>query len=201
MSTLTFHPISQTVRCLIRFTQAGKQMENSLYYTFTGSSPTAAELTALAVEITTTIGRKLQAALHTSVRMTEVICTNIDNAFGNEGQNPFDPGSFGGAGGIAAPSNSAVNIVKRSALHGYSYRGENRFGPFAGSYVDSDNMQTALINAILNVIVSLLVARVGGRFTPAVASTKLGTSKALTEAVLTNTLLDSQKTRLAGHGS
>lgn len=196
----TFHPVAACSECQVRYTHGTNLYENGFAYKWTGSAPSAAELLSLATELGTTLALRMAGLMHNGVQFREVYCRNLSTEVANQATYTFPTGTTGTQAGNPVASNEAASMVKRTGLTGRSKHGANRFSEFIESLVDGNTLGSFILSQVAAIAVSVLTSRVGARFAPALASRKLGTAEALITALLLDSNVDSQKTRLNNHG-
>jgi len=138
----------------------------------------------------------------------EVYCRDIAGAVANEGTYTFPPGTTGNRTGGQVASNEACGIVKRTGLTGRRSHGRNSISNFVEGDVDGNSIGSSLIALLTNLATQLLVDYVVGSnsFIAALAHIPriagvVGNSDLLTETVILDNDVDSQKTRLNRHGA
>jgi len=201
-----FHPTLNTSMCHIRMEAFNIQFETTLAYHWDGATPSAANLLSLATELATSAAPLLIGMLGNHVTFREIYCRNINTAVANEATYTFPPNTFGTRPGFPASMNAACGLVKRTGLTGYGQHGRNSISGFVEGDIDGNNVGNVLMTLLANLLLQFLAARVAGQFRAAVAHIPrtvgpLGTSTILTQGVVLDNFIDSQKTRLTGHGS
>lgn len=191
-----FVPIAQTTTVHLRFTIDGADCENTFHYKWSNTTPpTASELASLVNEVESTLAVKYRAMTAAGWQYRE---TYAINRHAQPAAQAVISSSLAGAprGGDTLPGNVSDWITRRTGLSGRSQHGGFNLSGFSEGDVTGKTLQTALINLIINFLLSVLAARVGGRFIPAVASKKNNNSTVLTGAVSKTTRTNSAKTRL-----
>lgn len=200
--TAVFSPVAQCTECQVRWSHGSNQYECGFAYQWNNSTPpSVAELLTLATEVRDTIGLKMRQMTSSNNVWREVHCRNLNAAVANQNSIQFPTNSTGFRGGGSLAANEAMNIVKRSGLTGRSSHGANRVSDFAEGDVDGNTLQSALMTLAASLAVSMVASRVGGRFLPAIASRLLHVAIPYTVAIVLDSDVDSQKTRLNRHGS
>jgi hypothetical protein len=200
-----FHPIAQTTMVYFRYSHGTNQLENVYGYRWNNTTPpSAAELLTLCTEIGATFGPKLQQMMHDQVTLLEVHARNMDVPLGNVATAAFTPGTVGAQHGQQSPSNAAGNLVTRTGQAGYSQHGSKRYSECAADNYNGNTISNAQMSRYASLALSILAVRVGGRFLPAVPHinrTGVGSSSIILSCLMLDSNVDSQKTRLNGHGT
>ena len=198
---MPFVPITNTSMVHVRW-QAGTNLcENTFAYKWTGTPPTAAELLSLATEIAGSVAAQMRNAMHNGIVFREVYARNIHTSQAEQATYTFPNNTTGNKTGGALALSEAANIVKRTGLTGRAARGSNRISGFVEGDCDGNSIGSSLMSLLANICAQIILARVSGRFAPAVASRLRGSSTTITQALLVDSNVDSQKTRLNNHGS
>lgn len=198
---MPFHPVPNCTECQVRWAHDTNLFETGFAYAWTGGPPSVAELTSLATEVRDTIGVKIQQMTTYSNHFLEVHCYNLDVALGNQATVAFPTNATGTRGGDPIPASNAMNIVKRTGQRGRSGHGANRISDFSEGDVTGNTLQAYLMTAGANLILSIIASRVSGRFFAGLKSLHLSQVLRILAGVILDTDVDSQKTRLNGHGS
>lgn len=198
---MPFTPVANCSRCEIRWSAGTNQCENTLAYLWSGTAPTAAELTSLATEVGGTVAARMRNMMHNGIVFREVYCRNIHTQNAEQGTYTFPPNTTGNRNGSAVALNEAAGLVKRTGLTGRANRGRNSFSGFIEQDLDGNTIGATILQVLADVAISILAARVGGRFIPAVASASRGLGIRLQSALSLDSHVDSQKTRLNAHGT
>lgn len=201
----TFHPTLNTTMCHVRTQNGSNLNENTFAFKWTGTAPTVVELGQLAAALATTVGAALRVLTSNSWIFREIYCRNIDTQVANEAVYTYPPNTFGQRVGSQVAANEACGIVKRTGQTGYGQHGRNSISGFVESDVDGNSVGNALMVALAQLAVEILISYLTARFRPAVAHIPRdvgtqGSSSYITEAVVLDSNVDSQKTRLNSHG-
>jgi hypothetical protein len=199
------HSVLNTSTCHLRMEAFGQRFEITLPYHWDGATPTAPDLLGLAVELSTTVSPLLQGLLGNHVTFREIYCRNDNLAVAPEATYTFPPNTFGNRGGLPAALNTACGLVKRTGLTGYGQHGRNSISGFVESDVDGNNVGSALMTLLANLLLQIIASRQAARFKAAVPHVPrdplvLGTSSPVTQGLVLDNFVDSQKTRLTSHG-
>jgi hypothetical protein len=200
-----FHPTAHTSMAHIRMEAFGQRFETTLAYNWAGSVPTVAQLLALATELATGAAPLMQGLMGNHVTFREIYCRNIDTQVANEATYLFPPNTFGTRTGLPASLNAACGLIKRTGLTGYGQHGRNSISGFVEGDIDGNSVGAALMTLLANLLLQYLANRVGGVFRAAVAHIPrlpglTGSSSLITQGLVLDNFIDSQKTRLTGHG-
>lgn len=195
--------ISSCIDVHLRYTFDGNECENIFQYAYPeGTVPTAAQLSALASVLQTTLVQAVRNCCPNTCVYRELFLRDLHAASGRA-QYTLDLGAVTGLrGAVSTPGNVAVNLISRTGFTGRNNHGSKRIGPFQESDTDSNEILSGLLTALLNLAVQWLITRSAGgiTWTPAVASALTHSRRAMGSVIVNNPFLDSQKTRLTGHG-
>jgi len=186
--------------CEVRYSHGPNLMENTYGYRWSGSPPSAAELLALCIEVWQTIGDKTRNLVSNGVGFREVHCYNTDVPLSNQATYSLPTGTIGARIGPIVASNEACGIVTRTGLRGRSSHGRKSYSEFIEGDVDGNSVSSFIMGQLASIAVSIVADRVGGRFKPAVLSRRYGITPTILSALVLDTNIDSQKTRLNSHG-
>lgn len=193
---MPFHPVTLTTEVNVRYSINGQECENVLHYKWNSTSaPTATELYNLCQDVYQTIGLKLMAMMHVNCVMREVYARNIDSPTSAQATYAQTPPLAGQLNNHSLPNQVAKSIEKRTGLTGRSHHGGMRISGLDTLEVVGDYITNSAITLFTNLMVSLLAQRIGGRFTPAVASKLLGDSRVITSLAIPTTVIGSTDTR------
>jgi len=200
-----FHPTALTTMCHVRTSNATNQQENTYAFHWTGTAPTALELASLASNVATVVGGGLIALTSNGWIFRQVYCRNIDTEVAAEATYSWPANTTGARAGSQVAANEACGIVKRTGLTGRGQHGRNSISGFIENDVDGNSISSTLIALLTNLAIDTLVSYLTGRFLPALAHIPrtvgpTGYSNLLREAVILDSNIDSQKTRLNAHG-
>jgi hypothetical protein len=179
-----------------------QQCENVYQYRYS-AAPSGAVCAALAAAVAAAMGPKYQAFMTTRHTLSEVFVKDIAALSGRgEGTYVFPSNTVGSRGEDPLPGNAAASMTLRTGLTGRSNHGRKSISGFSEPWVSADQMLSQLITWLADLGIQWLVTRIvsGVTFTPVVASNLRDTALNLTQVVLTDTVMDSQKTRLKKHG-
>src|SRR6185369_2289115 len=195
--------IPSTVDVHFRWLGPDQQQCENVYQFKYSAVPSAAVCAALAQAIGTAFGPKYQAFLTTKHVLNEVFVKDIAALSGRaEGTYVFPTNTTGTDSNDPLPGNAAASLTLRTGLTGRSNHVRKSLSGFSEAWVSSDQMLNQLLTWLVGLGAQWLVSRVvsGVTFTPVVASNLHDTTPNLTQVVLTDTVIDSQKTRLKKHG-
>lgn len=202
---MPFHPTANTSMCHLRTQNGTNLQENTFAYHWTGSPPSDSELTNLAIGVANTIGAALRAVTSNSWVFREVYCRNIDTEVANEATFVYPTGITGQRVGSQVAASEACGIVKRTGRTGHKMHGRNSISGFIENDVDGNSVSSGLMSLLAQLALQILLPQVTGRFQAAVAHIPrvplvIGDSTPIVEAVVLDSNIDSQKTRLNSHG-
>jgi len=201
----TFHPTANTSMCHVRMTQGVNLQENTFAYHWVGGTPSSSELLSLATAVAGGIGAAMRALTSTQVVFREVYCRNIDTEVAAENTYSWPANTTGQRIGAVVAASEACGIVKRTGLTGRGSHGRNSISNFTEADLDGNTVLSSLLALLTALATQILIPLVASRFTPAVAhiprtGTTTGTSTPISQAVVLDSNVDSQKTRLNSHG-
>ena len=195
--------ISSCIDVHWRYTFRGNQCENIMQFAYPeGTVPNSANLAALATNLVSTMLPTIRAMLPQDCVFRELFLRDLHAASGRA-QYTQDLGSVTGTRtGAPTAGSTAINLISRTGFTGRNNHGAKRMGPFVESDTDGNDVTSGLVTLLINFGLQWLLTRsVGGiTWTPAVASPLTHSRRAIGAVVLNNNFIDSQKTRLTGHG-
>jgi len=195
--------ISSCIDVHFRYTFAGQQCENIFQYAYPeGTVPNTANLQALAGNLVSTMLPALRAYMPGGCVYREIFLRDLHAASGRA-QYTQDLGGVAGLRGSEATSGqNACHLISRTGFTGRNNHGAKSLGPFVDTDVTSNDMLSGLVTLLLQLGLQWLQTRIVGgiTWTPAVASAITHSRRAIGAVVLNNNFIDSQKTRLTGHG-
>lgn len=186
-----------------RYTFHGNQCENIMQYAYPeGTTPTASQLQALAQNLISTMLPTLRALMPADCVFREIFVRDLHAASGRAQYTQDLGGVTGTRFGSASAGNTACNLISRTGFTGRNNHGAKRLGPFVESDTDANDLVAGLVTLLINFGLQWLATRIvtGQVWFPAVASASTHTRRAIGAVVLNNNFIDSQKTRLTGHG-
>lgn len=164
-----------------------------------GAAPTATDLANLNGELITNVLPKLRAVSCNDLTWEAVSSRWMDVPNGAEVSTPILANGQGTRAGNSSPGNVAYAVSWRTGQSGRSFRGRSYLTNLAEGDTNGDTIVSGLLSLIVSFALEAIIARVAGKFTPAVASRSLQGSTPIQTAVFEPTL-DSQRRRLAGRG-
>lgn len=195
--------ISSCIDVHWRYTFRGNQCENIMQYAYPeGTVPNSANLQALAGNLITNMLPTIRAMMPADCVFREIFLRDLHAASGRAQYTQDLLGVTGTRAGTATPGNVAINLISRTGFTGRNNHGAKRMGPFVENDTDANEVLSGLVTLLINFGLQWLATRtVGGlTWTPAVASPTTHSRRAIGAVVLNNNFIDSQKTRLTGHG-
>jgi hypothetical protein len=188
----------------VRYTFDNQLCENVFGYSYAvpGAPPTAAELTALGNEWLSGVLPSARQCYCPDVTFRELYMEDVGNPATNFRANASVSlgNALGTHSGNSGPGNAAVNVVLRSGYRGRHFRGAKRIGPIPANEQSRNEFTNVYNTLLVTYAAQWLLARVGGRFTPCIPSFTLHTYIRLNFVAFLDGEIDSQKTRLTGHG-
>lgn len=202
---MAFHPTLFTSMCHVRTQNGTNLQENTFAFHWTGSTPSVTELLNLATALAGTVGLALRNLTTAGWFFREIYCRNIDTEVAYEATYVYPSGTTGNRLGSQVAANEACGIVKRTGLTGRGYHGRNSISGFVEGDVDGNTVGGTLMNLLAQLALQIMVSYFSNRFVPAVAHIPRlpgldGSSTPLTQAIVIDSNVDSQKTRLNAHG-
>lgn len=195
--------ISSTVDVHWRYTFDGNQCENIFQYAYPeGTVPSASQLSSLADNLVANMLPVLRFCLADDCVFRELFIRDLHAASGRA-QHSRDLGGLPGLrSGDATAGNVAANVISRTGFTGRNNHGAKRIGPFTDTDTSANELISGIVTALINLGLQWLATRTAGGiiWTPAVASALTHSRRAIGAIVLNNNFVDSQKTRLTGHG-
>lgn len=203
---MPFIPVQQCVQAQLRLTFQSQEVENVLHFR-TAAAPTGADLAAIAEGVEDWWVTNIAPLVPTSVVYREVYATDQTSATGATFTASGASGTTGGLTLTEEPNNVTLAISLRTAFRGRSFRGRIYHIGF-GQLQVVDNEVTPSHVAALNAAYSELLQTTNfGGNALAVASRYsnnaprvLGICTEVTDVVIADTVVDSQRRRLPGRG-
>lgn len=192
--------IPNVVDVHFRYSIGLQQCENIYSYSYT-TVPTGGALALLATEIANAFLPKYQAFTTNAVAFREVFAVDIGTATGAYGLHSFPAGTVGSIAGATAPNNAAGSMGLKTALRGRSNKGRKSFSGFSSAAANQETLSSSVMTALGDLGLQILLTRQSAAFKPVIASLKNHNFHQLTNASMPNNTIDSQKTRLSGHGA
>lgn len=195
--------ISSCIDVHVRYTNAAQQCENIFQYAYPeGVTPTALNLSALADSLASSLVQSMRVAMPGTCVFRELFLRDLHAASGRAQFTKDLLGVVGLRAGDATSGATAINLISRTGFTGRNNHGAKRIGPFTEGDVSGNEILSGLATLLLNLAAQWLAVRaVGGiTWTPAVASPISHSRRAIGAVVMNNSFIDSQKTRLTGHG-
>jgi hypothetical protein len=202
-----FHPTAQTTMCHIRTQNGQNLMENTFAFHW-GSliPPTSGQLLTLATALSGTVGQALRNLTSNGWIFREVYCRNIHAEVADENTYLWPSGTTGNRAGSQVAANEASGVVKRTGLTGRGQHGRNNISGFVEADVDGNSISSTLMALLAQLAIEILISYLGGYLGPAVAhiprlpGSPPGYSSPLQTALVLDSNIDSEKSRLNSHG-
>jgi len=201
-----FHPVAQCTDCQIRMTSGTNMIETGYQFKWNSTTPPSVpELLSLATEMKDTVGEALRKCLSNGTTFREIHCRNLDAENGNQATYSYPNGIVGDRFGFQVAANEAAGVVKRTGQSGRGSHGRNSISTFAEGDVDGNTLSNQLLALLADLALRTLATAVSNRFIPAIAHRPrilgpAGTATPIIAALVLDSNVDSQKTRLNAHG-
>lgn len=202
-----FHPTPQTTMCHIRMQNGTNLMENTYaFHWSSGVAPSQANLLTLATGLANNVGAAIRNFTTNGWVFREVYCRNIDTEVANEATYQWPSNTTGNRGGSQVAANEASGIVKRTGFTGRGQHGRNNLSGFVEGDVDGNSLGSTLMGMLAQVAVETLISYLVGYLVPAVAhiprlpTDPPGHSTPIVSALVLDSNIDSEKSRLNSHG-
>jgi hypothetical protein len=202
-----FHPTLQTTMCHIRTQNGTNLMENTYaFHWATGTPPTGGQLNTLATQLASTVGLAIRNLTNNGWIFREVYCRNIDVEVAPNGTFIWPTGTTGNRTGSQVAANEASGVVRRTGLTGRGQHGRNNISGFVEGDVDGNSLGSTLMALLAQLAIQTLVSYLGGYLGPAIAhiprlpTDPPGFSSPLQSAIVLDSNIDSEKSRLNSHG-
>jgi hypothetical protein len=204
---MAFIPVPNTAQFNIRQTYLGERIENTLYARNpTGWTPVA--LANIATILRDWYTTQLRAPLSNQLVLREVYAVDLASVSGPTATVSVtnDPGGAGTAQPM--PGSVALCVSLRTANRGRSFRGRNYVAGFTEDHVNGNQFTSSIVTSITTAYDGLLAVFSGGgvewvvvsRFSNGLPRTT-GIATAVTDALVVDSNVDSQRRRLAGRGA
>lgn len=203
---MAFIPVANTIQANLRLTYQGEEVENVLHFR-TAGTPTLADLAAVAEGVEDWWVTNMAPIVPNAVVYREVYATDQTSQTGATFTASGAAGTTGGVNQTEEPNNVTIAISLRTAFRGRSFRGRI-YHIGLGQLQIADNEVIPSVLTQLNAAYSQLLqsANFGGAAL-AVASRYsnnapriLGISTEVTDIVIADPVVDSQRRRLPGRG-
>lgn len=213
-NAMPFIPVPDTAEVVISYSDVGELAQNTLYFTQAGGWTTGALLT-LAEAIDGWVEGSLLPLLSSSLALTTIVATDIENEFG--AQAGVSSTAVGGVGTEQAPNAIAACISFRTGTRGRSFRGRNYIPGIPNAAIDVNILNGTFLLDVQAAYETLLpgggvfpggvplwtvvsrysgVDGITGKPIPRVA----GITSQITEVRFTDNVVDTQRRRGPGRG-
>lgn len=213
---MPFVPVVDTALIETVYEWNGQVVENTIYYK-KATSPIFDDLAALTDEVRAYIVSNLLPALTSAIQLVRVVGTLLDAVDAFQVVNTTGLPVVGGAGAGGMPNNVALCISLKTAHRGRSARGRNFIAGLDNSYITDNDVSGTIRTAFETVYAGLRTIGVDNGWTMVVVSRfsghtivdgkKVPTPRAagvtypVTNALIEDTTVDSQRRRLPGRGT
>lgn len=203
-----FQPCPNIVQAELVIAASNEICEN-VFHVKCGSAPSSADLTTIANTIDAWDVAHLAGARSTQTFTQRIICTDLTTATSGRLVHPVSPTRVGTAGGNPLPNNATLALKLDTGLRGRSNRGRAyHIGITDAALGTGEQLVTSAyagnIVAVYQALVTAIAA--AGSFQLCVLSRKTGGAfrangigTPVTNVVLADPFIDSQRRRLPGH--
>lgn len=206
---MPFIPALNVAQCSLRYTCAGPQVENTLYFRFV-SDPDTGDLQNLADYLVTWRDQFLKPIQGAHCFFREVYAASLTTAFSPTVTAAVPTPVPGTYGGTPLPNNATIAVSFRTAGRGRSSRGRNYAVGLTETALSSllgQNVQPLYAASLITAYSEFFVNLPTGWSWVVISRTVNGLPRAdalvqtVTDVVLTDTTIDSQRRRLPGRGT
>jgi hypothetical protein len=210
---MPFVPVPQTVLAEVRMLFASQKIENTLWFDL-GVTPGPTDMLALANGLVSWWINDYAPLVSIGVQLREVVVTDESSATGPQVSfSPTTP-AFGANTSAVKPSNAAATISFRTGSRGRSFRGRNYIPGLTQDTLSGNTLQNAFMDDAIAAYEQLLPGGtaefpgtwvVASRFHGVDADKKpiprtTGIATPITNVVIVDNTVDSQRRRLPGRG-
>lgn len=196
-------PMANTAQLLVKGDVNGKHVLNTFYFHYTPGLPLPEiALSQLVDDWVTVVSGSFVQCLQQDYKLVELVATDLGALPQTSFARLIQPPITGTRPGAVSPGNVSLGVRRVSAYRGRSYRGRIELPAIEKADVLRDVITSALQAAVTNLAIQALRqlgTANGAPFVPAIGSYKLVGSYPIV-AWLFDLVIDSQKTRLLGHG-
>jgi hypothetical protein len=211
---MPFVPVPNTAGVELRYTFDGQHVENTLDVRLAGAWG-AAELATLGADYVTWWTANYKPFASTDLVLTEVVCTDLRTETGPQVTTAPLGGVAGDAVGEIMPGSVTLAVSFRTALRGRSYRGRNYVCGLITDYVSGSQINSSIADAVQAAYSAMIgmgaftsddwtwvvVSRYSGIGTDGKPIPRTeGIATPVTQVVITDHTIDSQRRRLPGRG-
>lgn len=187
--------IANVAEVKLYMTTNGKKCMNTFFYKNV-SVWGQTELNALRDDFVLQVIPSYRAAACNSLAFIGMDVVDRRSAAGLISIHTFPANTAGNQSAANLPGNVAFNCVRKSSFLGRTNKGSIRLAGFPEGQVTDNTMSAGEIGLILQLLVKLGLYLAANYWQPAVASSKLGTAKALVSWSTVDPFTNSQKTRI-----
>lgn len=204
---MAFIPVPNVAQIKVVQTMDGQRVINDLYFEQAAGPITSLQLANIAVGVADWWGLNILLQQSTAMHFDYVEATDLTVQNGLQVQSLANSG-FGAIGGDFAPNNVALCVSFRTGQAGRSFRGRNYIGGVPDSQVLGNTFEGTWVTDILTAYNNIVgPGALGGgwewvvvsRFTGG-APRATGIATPVLTAIVTDTVVDSQRRRLPGRG-
>lgn len=204
---MAFVPVANTAQFELRYTAAGQDCANTLYFRRIGGWD-GPGLSNACESLWGWWKTTLAPSVSNAVVLREVYGFDLSTADGPTGTYAGIPPASGGDTSPLLPNNVSIAVSFRTARRGRAYRGRNYFLGLTEGVVTNSTVAEARLTSIVSAYLALALEddvipggtwvvchRYSGR-TPLTT----GTAEPITDVVIVDPIVDSQRRRLPGRG-
>jgi len=203
---MAFVPVTNVAMAEIRMIWDGQRVENTLYFLGGGAWNTT-QLGTLAFDLRGWWDSNIAPEISNTVSLSEVYITDLSTATSPTMQAPGGPSYAGGLTGPTLPNSVSLAVSFRTAGRGRSSRGRNFAVGLTESQVVGNEVVGTAIDALIDayeVLLNLPLPNtaewvVVSRFTNG-APRASGVAAPVTDVVIVDPVVDTQRRRLPGRG-
>jgi hypothetical protein len=204
---MAFIPVPNTVQAEIVYELDGQICENTLHYTLGTATPNLADITDLIETISATIRSNIIPLLTNTITLLRLVGTLIEVADGLQYISTTGLPAAGGSTDLPLPNNVSLAMSLRTGLSGRSFRGRSYIVGLTQGAVVGNTVNTSEIAALLTAYETLRVPPTDGAWQMSVvsrfnggAARTVGVATPVTQVIVTDATVDSQRRRLPGRG-
>lgn len=200
-----FQPVGNTVEIIQRVQRLGHVEINTFYVapTTSGLPITVAQLQALLLYWAAQITPTFLDCISSSAAAIELTARDLSNATGAQANRLLGSGFNGTRDNTCNPGNCSVGLRRKTDTPGKKFHGRIELPSIGKNDVTNDTVVNNLRDLIIQLLIQLainFVASDGTNWKHVHASRDAGISKNIVAWVF-DTIVDSQSTRLTGHGT
>lgn len=204
---MPFIPVPNGVQAEIRYLQQDQRIENTFWFLTPGANPTPTDLQSITDFLWNWWQDEIQPIQSNFVLLREIYVTDQSDAAGET--NTYSPASTttGANANEPMPNSTTIAISLRTAKRGRSYRGRSYVVGLTRNQVVNSNLTSAAGTAWVAAYDALISGAAAGGYQLCVCSRfaggdprPAGVLTPVTDALITDFTIDSQRRRLPGRG-